>query len=181
MHSPPSFTIGSSSKSLFTVIISSLDSNVVENGKNELLHYAVSNLSNDEKGQTWMDYMQPIPAKGSGYHRLVATLYHQTDRLEVEKLSGCLSGRQFDSAEYLAANQDVLTPAGFCFSQVYFREGSKKSNSSFFSVSNYINFFWVIIKSIFLGPLGRIRQRRLSRSFAHARACLCISKRYNVK
>ena len=120
MHSPPSFTIGSSSKSLFTVIISSLDSNVVENGKNELLHYAVSNLSNeDEKGQTWMDYMQPIPAKGSGYHRLVATLYHQTDRLEVEKLSGCLSGRQFDSAEYLAANQDVLTPAGFCFSQVY--------------------------------------------------------------
>jgi len=119
MQSAPEFTIGSSAGALFTVVFSSLDSNVVENGKNELLHYAVSNVTSESTGDVWMDYLQPIPARGSGYHRLVATLYHQTEPIEnVEKVEETLSGRQFDSAQYLAANQAVLTPAAFCFSQV---------------------------------------------------------------
>ena len=69
-----------------------------------------------------MDYLQPIPAKGSGYHRLVVTLYHQNKQIEIEKEENSLSldARQFNSADFLAEHQEVLTPCGYCFSQVIF-------------------------------------------------------------
>ena len=87
----------------------------------ELLHYAISNVSSSTGGgSVWMDYLQPIPAKGSGYHRLVVTLYHQNETIKIEKEENSLSldARQFNSADFLAENQENLTPCGYCFSQV---------------------------------------------------------------
>ena len=45
--------------------------------KKELIHYGISNIQpNDDdlySYDTWCHYLPPIPAKGSGYHRLVRT------------------------------------------------------------------------------------------------------------
>ena len=102
----------------------------------EVIHYGISNISktnveiaenaetsgNSEKFtfDTWCEYLPPIPAKGSGYHRFVANLYHQTERLDVgENLIKFdnLIGRSFSSADYLRKNEDNLTPTSFTFSQ----------------------------------------------------------------
>ena len=69
MHEEPTFHIGGQTDQLYTIVVTSLDSNPIE-GTSELLHFAISNLSSGNKGDTWMDYMPPIPARGSGYHRL---------------------------------------------------------------------------------------------------------------
>jgi len=56
----------------------------------------------------------------SGYHRLVATLFHQKNKISkfdhvIE--SNNLIGREFSSKEFVKTNQSNLTPAAFSFAQ----------------------------------------------------------------
>jgi len=67
----------SSSGELFTLIISSLDSNYFScSDCDEIIHFGISNIkqsSNHNQDQLtnqddiWCSYLPPIPAKGSGY------------------------------------------------------------------------------------------------------------------
>lgn len=85
----------------------------------ELLHYAVSNITAEKSGDILCDYLPPIPAKGSGYHRLVCTVYHHSEKLDFSLAidGSSLSNRQFSSAHFLKDNEEILTPAAFRFSQ----------------------------------------------------------------
>jgi len=86
----------------------------------EILHYMLSNITADNSGDSLCDYLPPIPAKGSGYHRLVCTVYHHSEELDISSLRidrSSLSNRQFSSAHFLKENEEVLTPAAFRFSQ----------------------------------------------------------------
>ena len=86
----------------------------------EILHYAVSNITAENSGETLCSYLPPIPAKGSGFHRLVCTVYHHSEELDASKLSidgSSLTNRQFSSAHFLKENEEILTPAAFRFSQ----------------------------------------------------------------
>ena len=113
-------------------------------GSSELLHYAVSNITANDKGEKWMNYMPPIPFRGSGYHRLVTTLYHQNEKISVSPLDPVsLRDRTFTSKAYLANNEKVLTPAAFCFSQVIFYIYSNLIQSSFWPL-----FKGVVVESI---------------------------------
>ena len=70
----PKFEIEATEDDLFTLVISSLDSNYLsEQSNNEVLHYGISNIKKilTNKGHSftfnrWAHYFPPIPAKGSG-------------------------------------------------------------------------------------------------------------------
>ena len=70
----PKFEIEATEDDLFTLVISSLDSNYLsEQSNNEVLHYGISNIkkivTNTGHSFTfnrWAHYFPPIPAKGSG-------------------------------------------------------------------------------------------------------------------
>ena len=70
----PKFEIEATENDLFTLVISSLDSNyLLDQSDNEVLHYGISNIKKlvTNKGHSfsftrWAHYLPPIPAKGSG-------------------------------------------------------------------------------------------------------------------
>merc|ERR1711962_226311 len=95
MQKEPLFQIDCNENDLFTLVITSLDSNYLsdDNSTNELLHFGISNIKKlvTNKGHSfnfnrWANYLPPIPAKGSGYHRLVATIYKQTEEINIPEL-----------------------------------------------------------------------------------------------
>lgn len=134
MREAPEFKLKHGDGSFYTVVISSLDSNFMDHDGStpEILHYAVSNITADNSGDTLCSYLPPIPAKGSGFHRLVCTVYHHSEELDASKLSidgSSLSNRQFSSAHFLKENEEILTPAAFRFSQVQWDESVSETFS----------------------------------------------------
>ena len=83
------------------------------------MHYGISNVTSDSisSGLEWCPYLPPIPIKGTGYHRLVITLYHQKNKMDVSNTKETLKDRSFSSQKYLQQFQENLTPAAFRFSQ----------------------------------------------------------------
>ena len=74
LREEPTLEIEATENDLFTLVISSLDSNyLLEQSNNEVLHYGISNIkkivTNTGHSFTfnrWAHYLPPIPAKGSG-------------------------------------------------------------------------------------------------------------------
>ena len=121
MQNPPEFDFGQGTNQLFTLVISSLDSNYNPETR-ETIHYGISNINTiQNSSDTWCKYLPPIPAKGSGYHRLVANVYHQKEKIEVSHLTKIekdnLIGRNFSSETFLKSHQDNITPSAFSFVQ----------------------------------------------------------------
>ena len=83
----------------------------------EVLHYAASNVTSETGGDLWSSYLPPIPLKGTGYHRLVTTLYHQKHSVDMKILGDSIAEREFSSKDFLKENEAVLTPAASRFSQ----------------------------------------------------------------
>lgn len=65
--------------------------------------------------------MQPIPPKGTGYHRHVFVLYKQDKKLDFISMkvteAADLSKRTFNTFEFYRKHQDDITPAGLSFFQ----------------------------------------------------------------
>lgn len=76
---------------LWTLILTNLDGNLHVR-KSEYVHWCVSNIpgNNLEKGETLVQYLQPIPPKGTGYHRYVFVLYKQEKKVDYDGLKGGL-------------------------------------------------------------------------------------------
>lgn len=64
--------------SLWTLALTSLDGHLNDNDK-EYVHWLVANIPGNsvEKGDTIVEYLQPFPLKGTGYHRYAFVLYKQ--------------------------------------------------------------------------------------------------------
>lgn len=75
--------------SLWTLALTSLDGHLSENDK-EYVHWLVANIPGNavEKGDTIMEYLQPFPLKGTGYHRYVFVLYKQDGKVSYELPKG---------------------------------------------------------------------------------------------
>lgn len=108
--------------SLWTLTLTNLDGHLIENDK-EYLHWFVANIpgSNIKSGETLVEYLQPIPPRGTGYHRYVFVLYKQTNRIDydVKKVTetSVLNDRTFVSRDWYKKYEDVITPAGLAFHQ----------------------------------------------------------------
>lgn len=70
---------------MWTLALTSLDGHLTESDK-EYVHWLVANIPGNcvEKGDTLVEYLQPFPLKGTGYHRYAFVLYKQDGRVEYD-------------------------------------------------------------------------------------------------
>ena len=99
--------------------------------KGQIKHTSFCNFSgnipgNDvAKGETIVEYLQPVPPKGTGYHRHVFLLLQQNSQMDystiLEQMSAKngvgLDCRKFSTLEFYRERQDQLTPASYSFFQ----------------------------------------------------------------
>lgn len=82
-----------------------------------------SNIPNGNvaNGDTIVPYLQPLPYKGTGYHRFIFVLYKQDKKMDLAKYqvkdSDDLEKRTFSTYDFYKQNQDLITPAGISFCQ----------------------------------------------------------------
>lgn len=82
-----------------------------------------SNIPNGDlsKGEQIVPYLQPIPPKGTGYHRFVFVLYKQDKKLDFSSFKVTdtkdLTKRTFYTFDFYGKYQDDMTPAGLSFFQ----------------------------------------------------------------
>lgn len=74
----PTVLYESHGNDMWTLALTSLDGHLNEPDK-EYVHWLVANIPGNmiEKGDVIVDYLQPFPLKGTGYHRYVFVLYKQ--------------------------------------------------------------------------------------------------------
>ncbi|XP_029709603.2 large ribosomal subunit protein mL38 [Aedes albopictus] len=110
--------------SWWTLVLTNPDGHFSEHDK-EYCHWFVANIPNGqvEKGERIVPYMQPIPPKGTGFHRHVFVLYKQEKKLDLSeyKVDGekttDLEARTFKTLDFYRKYQDDMTPAGLAFFQ----------------------------------------------------------------
>ncbi|XP_027035548.1 39S ribosomal protein L38, mitochondrial-like [Pocillopora damicornis] len=113
--------------SLWTVIFTNPDGNLIERDT-EFLHWMVGNIpgSRINDGDVLCDYLPPVPAHGTGFHRFVFSLLKQTGKLDLRS-HVCIDGRDiscrtFSTAKFISDHKNNLTPAGLCFFQATWDE-----------------------------------------------------------
>jgi large subunit ribosomal protein L38 len=85
----PTVSYESDNNSLWTLVLTSLDGHLTEHDK-EYVHWFVANIPGDhvEKGNTLVEYLQPFPLKGTGYHRYAFLLYKQSSEVSYDLPTG---------------------------------------------------------------------------------------------
>lgn len=87
----PCVSYESDYETLWTLALTSLDGHLVDSEK-EYMHWLVANIPGDfvEKGDTIVEYLQPFPLKGTGFHRYVFVLYKQNGKVSYDVSKGVL-------------------------------------------------------------------------------------------
>ncbi|XP_060520257.1 large ribosomal subunit protein mL38 [Cylas formicarius] len=119
----PKVSFESGDADLWTLILTNPDGHFTDNNK-EYIHWFIGNIpgNNIEKGKTVVDYIQPFPPKGTGYHRHIFVLYKQNRKLDFspfQRQGKCLTlaERTFSTYDFYRNLQDDLTPAALAFFQ----------------------------------------------------------------
>ncbi|KAL0984058.1 hypothetical protein UPYG_G00136540 [Umbra pygmaea] len=119
----PQVTFEAEEGSLWTLLLTSPDEHLL-NSEGEYVHWLVGNIPGGEvsSGEALYDYLAPIPAKGTGFHRFVFILFRQEGTINFEEdiqQLPCvsLSERSFKTEQFYRKHQDVMTPAGLSFFQ----------------------------------------------------------------
>lgn len=118
-------------ETLWTLVMTNLDGNLKEDNK-EYVHWMISNIPNGHvsKGETVIPYLQPLPFKGTGYHRVVFMLYKQNQKTDLSsyKISNDteLDNRNFYTYDFYKKYQDVITPAGLSFFQAKYDDSVRE-------------------------------------------------------
>ncbi|OQV23586.1 39S ribosomal protein L38, mitochondrial [Hypsibius exemplaris] len=115
----PTITFPSADDSLWTLLMTNLDGHLQDTDA-EYVHWFIGNIPGGDviKGETIVDYLQPIPLRGTGFHRYCFVLYHQSKRMDFSDFkpnSKSLRSRTFRTPEFYRGFQDELTPASMAF------------------------------------------------------------------
>uniref|UniRef100_A0A915JCU3 Large ribosomal subunit protein mL38 n=1 Tax=Romanomermis culicivorax TaxID=13658 RepID=A0A915JCU3_ROMCU len=125
----------------YTLMMVNLDGNIYEENR-EVLHWLVSNIPGQDisKGKTLCPYLQPLPLKNTGYHRICFVLFKQESKYDdyaLEKINishpQIFAERTFNAPEFYLKNQDQLTPVGLAFCQM---EWDKSCTTCFHEILN---------------------------------------------
>lgn len=87
-----------------------------------------SNIPNNDisKGDQIVPYLQPIPPKGTGYHRYIFILYKQDKKLDLSSMKVTdlkdLEKRTFSTFDFYKKHEDSITPSGLAFFQAKWDE-----------------------------------------------------------
>jgi large subunit ribosomal protein L38 len=115
---------------LWTLVLTNPDGHLTEN-KREYVHWMVTNIPNADisKGETLVPYLQPLPLKGTGYHRFIFVLYKQNKKLDLSNYKVTdtkdLSKRTFYTFDFYRNYQDSMTPTGLAFFQAKWDDSIK--------------------------------------------------------
>ncbi|CAG9763136.1 unnamed protein product [Ceutorhynchus assimilis] len=117
----PQVTFDSDNDSFWTLIMTNPDGHFSNNDK-EYVHWFVANIPGNkiQNGETIVEYLQPFPPKGTGYHRHIFILYKHSKKLDFSpyKTQGLtLTDRTFNTYDFYKTLQDNITPAGLVFFQ----------------------------------------------------------------
>ncbi|XP_053695857.1 39S ribosomal protein L38, mitochondrial [Sabethes cyaneus] len=109
--------------SWWTLVLTNPDGHLSD-GEAEYCHWFVANIPNGDlsKGDKIIPYLQPIPPKGTGFHRHIFVLYKQEKRLDmsefkIDEKNVDLAARTFRTLDFYRKYQDDITPAGLAFFQ----------------------------------------------------------------
>ncbi|XP_014680799.1 PREDICTED: 39S ribosomal protein L38, mitochondrial-like [Priapulus caudatus] len=108
---------------LWSIVLTAPDSHLADN-KAEYLHWFVGNIegSTIDTGELLCDFLQPLPLRGTGWHRYVFVLYKQERRIDFaseKRTQPCksLKERTFHTYDFYKRYEDDITPAGIGFFQ----------------------------------------------------------------
>lgn len=119
----PGVTYEADESTLWTLLCVNAEGSV-ESAAPQTVQWLVQNIpgSEVEAGEELFPYLQPLPYRGTGHHRLVFVLFKQEGKLApadtaAQPETPDLSGRGFNTEEFYRQHEDQLTPAGLCFFQ----------------------------------------------------------------
>lgn len=118
---PPHVHYNAEEGTWWSLVMTNPDGHLQDN-EAEYLHWLVVNIPEDKvnNGKVLCDYLQPFPARGTGYQRFVFVLYKQDVKFDFSKekrSSNCLKERTFKTYDFYKTYEDVMTPTGLCFFQ----------------------------------------------------------------
>jgi len=109
--------------SLWTLVMTNPDSHLTQSDS-EYVHWLVGNIPgcNVAGGELLVDYLQPFPVRGTGFHRHVFLLFQQNKRLDLSKWKrqqpcNSLDVRTFKTSQFFEEYRSDLTPKGLAFFQ----------------------------------------------------------------
>lgn len=121
--SAPEINFSSDPDSMWTLLLTNPDGHFTDQ-EAEYVHWFVGNIpgNNISKGECIVDYLQPFPPKGTGFHRMIFVLYKQEKKMDFShfrRKSPCLrlEDRTFRTLDFYRERQDDMTPAGLAFFQ----------------------------------------------------------------
>ncbi|KHJ97307.1 phosphatidylethanolamine-binding protein [Oesophagostomum dentatum] len=117
-----------------TLFMVNLDGNPFEK-EGSVAHWIVANIPDGngiEKGNECfvqvLDYVQPLPFCGSGYHRIAFVLFRHDKPMNTFPTlnSNSLDGRVFSMSHFYKQNEDVITPSSIAFFQTSYDDSVKQ-------------------------------------------------------
>jgi large subunit ribosomal protein L38 len=87
------------------------------------VYYLRGNIENGDgnTGKEYIDYIQPFPMRGTGWHRCVFLLFEHKNKIEFDlksnDSSSKFSKRDFKTLKFYLNNQKDLVPVGLSFFQ----------------------------------------------------------------
>ncbi|VDP26567.1 unnamed protein product [Soboliphyme baturini] len=118
---PPSVQYDADEGSLWTLLMTNPDGNVYKDNA-ELLHWMLCNIPENrvQDGDVIRPYLQPLPLRGTGRHRIAFVLFRQNAKIDYHLEGSSREGlcdRTFVTSDFYKKYEDVITPAGLCFFQ----------------------------------------------------------------
>ncbi|KAG5685117.1 hypothetical protein PVAND_014314 [Polypedilum vanderplanki] len=112
---------------MWTLILTYPDGHLTKENS-EYVHWMITNIFKNDlaKGEQIVPYLQPIPFKGTGYHRYIFILYKQDKKLDLSefklKNEKNLGDRTFYTFDFCKKYQDFIIPTGLSFFQTKWDE-----------------------------------------------------------
>lgn len=92
-----------------------------QTGDREVLHWLMYNMSSDggtDTADVHCPYVPPCPPKGTGFHRLVFSIFHQNTQLILPSKSyHSFDDRIFSTKQFWSEHASVIRPLGVHFFQ----------------------------------------------------------------
>ena len=98
-----------------------------------------ANIKNGEfsKGEELIEYVQPFPMNGTGWHRCAFILFEHSKPLKQDFSTGSqFEKRSFKTSSFYLQNQDNFTPVGLSFFQTEWDLSSREIFHNYFGKIN---------------------------------------------
>ncbi|XP_065675132.1 large ribosomal subunit protein mL38-like isoform X2 [Hydra vulgaris] len=123
LYAPTKVAFNTNDDFLYTLVLSNLDGHPLDRNK-ELVHWVITNIKGSDlsSGHIMYDYLPPVPWKGTGFHRLVFSLYKHHSLLSLVKINdqNSLVSRTFSTSDFISSNN--LLPVGLSWFQVQWED-----------------------------------------------------------